>query len=263
MKTFDGDFDKIKAKLENGENFSFIRFSDGELFVLQNKRLELNEDHYIIGNGLGYGSYNAEEQKKFIPGEHEFYRKKLEESLQYDAPNFYQGICTIPDVEYSVFEWMVDLALADKDSERMTWSNLFINGNYERYIKEIVPLFSNRPVIMVVNHSANVKKLPFKVDKVFRVGTNCFINDYSLIDDIKEYIEENSIENHLFLISAASLTNLLGHQLHAEFPNNSYVDIGSTLNPIMDMEGWKGSRSYLREYWLGEAPQYTKMKCQW
>lgn len=263
MKTFTGDFDKLKNKLKNRENFSFIRFSDGELFVLQNLRLELNRDHYIIGNGLGHGEYNEEEQKKFIPGKDEFYRKKLEESLQYDAPNFYQGICTKPDVNEEVFNWMVSLSGGNSESERLTWANLFINGNYERYIKEIVPLFSEREVIMVVNHSAQIEHLPFPVKKVFRVGTNCFINNYGLIEEMKTYIKENGIENHLFLISAASLTNLIGHQLHEEFPNNSYIDIGSTLNPIMKMEGWKGSRSYLREYWLGENPVYTKMMCEW
>jgi hypothetical protein len=64
MKTFQSDFEKIKNYLSQGINFSFIRFSDGELFVLQNKRLELNEDHYIIGESRGGGWYNKEEQKK-------------------------------------------------------------------------------------------------------------------------------------------------------------------------------------------------------
>ena len=38
-----------------------------------------------------------------------------------------------------------------------------------------------------------------------------------------------------------------------EFNNkNTYIDIGSTLNPMLKMEGWKGSRAYLREYWLND-----------
>ena len=36
MKTFKGDFEKIKKYLKENINFSFTRFSDGELFVLQN-----------------------------------------------------------------------------------------------------------------------------------------------------------------------------------------------------------------------------------
>ena len=261
MKAFVSDFEKIKNYLLNNINFSFIRFSDGELFVLQNKRLELNEDHYIIGDSSGGGWYNKEEQKKFIPGEHEFFRQKLEDSLSRNLPMFYRGICTRPDVDLNTFNWMVELA--GGDSETLTWSNLLINGNYERYLKEMVPLFSHKEIIMIVNESANLNKLPFKVKKDFRVGTNCFINDYDLIEVIKNYIIENKIENHLFLVSAASLSNLLIHELHMLSNKNTYLEIGSTLNPMMDMEGWKGSRGYLREHWLGQHRQYLNMICEW
>jgi hypothetical protein len=261
MKTFKGDFEKIKKMLENSENFSFTRFSDGELFVLQNKRLELNNDHYIIGDQIGGGWYNKEEQKKFIPGEHEFFRKKLEESLQYTDSNFYRGICTPPDVDIKTFRWMIELS--GGENETLTWSNLLINGNYERFLNEIVPIFSQKKVIMVVNESANINKLPFKVYKDFRVGTNCFINNYDQIEVIKKYIVSNGIENHLFLISAASLSNLLIHELHLLNNKNTYFEIGSTLNPVMEMEGWKGSRGYLKEYWLGQNRHYLNMVCTW
>jgi hypothetical protein len=260
-KTFDGDFDIFKEKLQNRENFSFIRFSDGELYILQNKRLELKENHYIIDNVAGPGWYNSEEQKEFIPGKHDFYRRKLEESLRYNKPNFYRGICTKPDVNQSTFNYMINLSGGDETW--LTWANLFINGNYPRYVEEIVPLFKDREIIMIVNESADLSGLPFPVKKDFRVGTNCFINNYGLIEELKKYIDDNGIENHLFLISAASLTNLIGHQLHMHNPNNSYIDIGSTLNPLMKMEGWKGSRTYLLEYWEGHPANYTKMKCQW
>lgn len=261
MKTFQGDFDKLKKKLLDNINFSFTRFSDGELFVLQNKRLELNEDHYIIGDQRGHGWYNKEEQKKFIPGEHEFYRKKLEECLQYQQPNFYRGICTSPDVDIETFKWMVELSGGDE--ETLTWSNLLINGNYEKFLNEMVPEFKSKKIIMVVNESANLTKLPFKVVKDFRVGTNSFINDYPLIQKIKDFVTENKIENHLFLISAASFSNLLIHELHQLSNKNTYLEIGSTLNPIMGMEGWKGSRGYLREYWLGQNRHYLNMNCTW
>jgi hypothetical protein len=65
--------------------FLLLDFQMGNYLFLQNKRLELNEDHYIIGDQRGGGWYNKEEQKRFIPGEHEFYRKKLEECLQYNG----------------------------------------------------------------------------------------------------------------------------------------------------------------------------------
>ena len=63
MKTFKGDFDLFKNKLINNEHFAFSRFSDGEMFILQNKRLVLSENGHIIGNQKGGGWYNREEQK--------------------------------------------------------------------------------------------------------------------------------------------------------------------------------------------------------
>jgi hypothetical protein len=87
MKTFESHFNLLKNKIENNENFAFLRFSDGELFVLQNKRLELNENHYVIGNYLGVGNYNKEEQKKFAAAvfdvcekKHKLCYKKMEAS---------------------------------------------------------------------------------------------------------------------------------------------------------------------------------------
>jgi hypothetical protein len=261
MKTFSEDFEKFKKYLIEGTNFSFTRFSDGELFVLQNKRLELQENYYIIGENQGGGWYNKEEQKQFLPEEHQFHRQKLMESLQFNAPKFYRGICTRPDVDKETFDWMVNVG--GGDSETLTWSNLFINSNYERFLSEILPIFSQKDIIFVVNENANLDKLPFRVKKDFRVGVNCFINDHDLIGEIENYINDNNIENHLFLVSAASLSNLLIHRLHLLNKNNTYLEIGSTLNPIMDMVGWRGSRAYLNEYWMKQSRHYLDMECFW
>jgi hypothetical protein len=261
MKTFESHFNLLKNKIENNENFAFLRFSDGELFVLQNKRLELNENHYVIGNYLGVGNYNKEEQKKFIPEDNQKERELLFDSLKHKQKNYFKGICTRPDVDYETFKWQIDIA--GGDDEHLTWANLFINGNYEKYLNEIVPMFKTKKIIMVVNESAKIEKLNFNIIKDFRVGTNCFINNLDIIDKIFNYIEENKISDCVFLISAASLSNLIIHKLYSNFPNNTYIDIGSSLNPIMEMEGWKGSRAYLREYWLGQPKNYLKMVCTW
>ena len=38
MKHFKGAFDILLTKLRDKENFAFSRFSDGELFIMQNKK---------------------------------------------------------------------------------------------------------------------------------------------------------------------------------------------------------------------------------
>ena len=50
FKDFHKDFNELLRMLKEGENFAFTRFSDGELFILQNKTLVLADNHYITGD---------------------------------------------------------------------------------------------------------------------------------------------------------------------------------------------------------------------
>ena len=67
LKDFHKAFDHILNKIKSEENFAFTRFSDGELFILQNKHLLLSNDHYITGDVSGKNIYTEEEQKEFKP----------------------------------------------------------------------------------------------------------------------------------------------------------------------------------------------------
>ena len=148
--------------------------------------------------------------------------------------------------------------------DNLTFSNLFMNGNYDKFINGFIKILNNRKVIVVLSKYAKVSNLPFKVTKKFTVGENCMINDYSLIDVIKDYVYKNNINNHVFLFSAATLSNFLIHQLYKNFPHNTYIDIGSSLNPFFKMQGWKNSRRYLQEYWLKAKPKLSINKnCYW
>lgn len=247
------DFDNLKNKLLNGENFAFLRFSDGEGYILYNQYLELNDRGYNLDGSVGYAFYGKEEQKLFDPEKHSFYRQKLIESLEYVDDNYYKGIPMRYDCEACGFIFDELIENAGGDSEYLTFANLWNNANYPRFVEEIVPIFSDKKIVMVLNECANIDKLPFKVEKDFRVGTNCFINNYDVIEEIKSYVNNNSIENHVFLISASSLSNLIVHQLYEMNKNNTYIDIGSTLNPLMDMTGWTGTRTYLSQYWNSES----------
>ena len=124
-----------------------------------------------------------------------------------------------------------------------------INGNYSRFINEMLPLFTQRDIVLVANENSKLDKLPFAVKKFFSIGTNCMVNDFDLPEKISEWIKENNISNHLFLFSAASLSNFLCYDLFKNHDNNQYMDIGSSLGPLLQLEGWKSSRTYLLAYW--------------
>lgn len=243
------DFDVLKSKLSSGENFAFLRFSDGEGFILYNQYLELSNQGYNLNGARGYAYYGKEEYKVFDPEKHSFYRDKLIESLEYCADNYYKGIpmkesCQAFD---GIFDEIVENA--GGDSEFLTFANLWNNANYSRFIEEFVPILKNKKVIFICNEASKFDELPFEVIKHFAIGSNAMINDYDIIEEIKLYIDDNNIEDHVFLFSAASLSNLIIHQLYEVNKKNTYIDIGSTLNPLMGLEGWTGTRTYLNQYW--------------
>ena len=69
--------------MKNRENFAFLRFSDGELFVLQNKKLIISKKYWSLENKKYFANFSADDQKKFLPLKHQFYRRKLYDPLKF------------------------------------------------------------------------------------------------------------------------------------------------------------------------------------
>ena len=257
MKNFREHFFKFKSKLENKENFAFSRYSDGEMYILQNKELVLDNGLIQIGNEKQGGVYQSPDFKHFDPKEHSFYQQKLVESLQYKQHNYYKGISCSCCVGKEAFDWQVDLAGGDDES--LTWANLWVNGNYPIFITHILPIFYSRDCVFIGHEDANLNRLPFFV-KDFRVGYNAMINDYGKIENIKEWIRTNNVKNHVFLFSASTFTNLAIVELFRDYPDNTYVDIGTCLTPMMDMPTHRG---YLQSFWNYKNTQDIQKICVW
>jgi hypothetical protein len=257
MKNFREDFIKFKSKLDNKENFAFSRYSDGEMYILQNKELVLDNGLIQIGNEKQGGVYQSPDFKHFDPKEHSFYQQKLVESLQYKQHNYYKGISCSCCVGKEAFDWQVDLAGGDDES--LTWANLWVNGNYPIFITHILPIFYSRDCVFIGHEDANLDRLPFFV-KDFRVGYNAMINDYGKIENIKEWIRTNNVKNHIFLFSASTFTNLAVVELFRDHPDNTYIDIGTCLTPMMDMPTHRG---YLQSFWNYRNTQDIQKICIW
>ena len=104
---------------------------------------------------------------------------------------------------------------------------------------------SDYNVVMVINNKAITDTLPFKdrIVKTFSIGTNAWMENYNVVDEMKTYIEDNNIENHMFLFCAGPLSNILILECFKSSPNNTYLDAGSTLDPYMNLGETRG---YLR-----------------
>jgi len=267
-KDFKDEFNKLYDLLKGASGFSFARFSDGERTILRNKKLILAENYFVQGDVYGDTMIQApkpylkEERKEFIPEKHEFYHKKLIEAYKFCKINYFKGICGSNEKEYgSCFEWMLELH--GSDHETLTFANVLQNGNYSLFVEKMIPEFVNHDVILVANKNCNLDKMPFKISKFFPIGENCMIEDYKLIDQIKQFIQKENISDHLFLFSAATLSNYLCYELFKEFDNNKYMDIGSTLGPLLGLEGWKNSRGYLLSYWYNIPSVYINQVDTW
>jgi len=264
-KDFKEEFNKFKHKLETKQPFAFSRFSDGELFILKNERVVLGSNFFVTGQRAGANVYTPEEQKHFDPEHHPHVHNKLKECLQYVQKGYFKGLSGKVDVGEEDFDLQVKLSNEQYEGN-LTFANLFINANYKKFIEEIVAkIFPKYDILYVVNERADLSGLPFNVKKRFNIGSNCMVNNFDITEEIKDYIRDNKIENHLILCSAASLSNFVIYECFKEFPSNTYLDIGSALNPYLGskMEGWKHTRDYLRAYWFGEKNRYGEQIDVW
>ena len=257
QKNFREHFIKFTEKIRSGENFAFARYSDGELYILQNKELKLDQGLIQIGDHKQMGVYEPADFKHFDPIQHSEFQQKLIEAYQHKQSGYYKGITCSCCIGKKEFDWQIDLHGGDDES--LTWSNLWVNGNYPAFITQTLPIFYNKECVFVGHKKADISKFPFFV-KDFRVGYNAMINDYGKIEDIKNWIKENNIENHLFLFSASTFSNLAIYELFKEFPNNSYIDIGTCLTPMMNMPTERG---YLKAFWNYTGGQDIQKICIW
>lgn len=260
MKDFTNEFDKFKKMLIDKEPFAFTRFSDGEVFILQNKKLILGENYYVTGDKAGAGIYGPEERKNFDPEDKilQARRKDLIRSFEHKQHNYFKGIPSKQDIH-------IDLDFNYDKDEDLTFANLFINANYKRFIQEIVEeIFPRRRIIYIVNERADLRGLPFRVDVDFRIGEDCFKNNYNVINKVQNCLLGDT-RDAIVLCSAASLSNLIIYHSYKLELGCTFLDIGSALNPYLGdkMNSCMHTRDYLRSYWMGEKNYYGNMIDEW
>ena len=256
-RSFRGDLISLLTKLKEKEPFAFTRFSDGEQYILDNEELKLDQNLIQIGNHKQSGVYKQADFKHFDPTEHGYVRDLLMDSYLHKQPNYFKGIgcpCCNGN-EYKNRQ----LDMLGGDSDDLTWANLWVNGNYPTFISNVYPELYNHDCVMICHKDASVERLPF-VKKDFRVGYNAMVNDLDTIDEIDNWITENNIEGWTFLFSASSFTNIAVYKLFQKHPNNTYIDIGTCLTPMMDMPTHRG---YLEAYWGYKGGKDLQKICKW
>ena len=260
MSRYKQDFFSLLQKLKSKEHFAYTRYSDGEVFVMQNKRLVLETDHVVVGDHVYTHGYSSDDYKSFNPDEHSFVKDKLLESFSFQKKNYFVGAgcgkCTCAIQEH--IPWMNQYY--KNGPEHLTTPNLLVNSNYPLFVNHFIREFANHPIVMICSENADLSKLPFEVVKDFRVGKNCIVNDHHLIEETKTWVKDNNISNHVFLFSASSLSEIMIYELFKDFDQNTYIDIGTTLHHHMNLGI---ERNYLKSFWLHENRPEIFQSCVW
>ena len=207
MKTFLEDLKKIEKKLKNKENFSFLRYSDGERFIMEGKSLIIESNGCFVDD-FHYPNQFQQEDFKYVDNvKHSHIKDLLIETFKYEEENYFKGIncpCCNGVEAVNFFRNMVS------NQETLTWAN-------------------------------------------------CIINDHHLIEEIKQYTKENNLKNNIFLFSASSLTQILIYNLWKSNKDNTYMNIGTTLNHML---GLSCQRGYLSYNFNGHHPDVERT-CTW
>jgi hypothetical protein len=230
MKNFNEEIKILFERLKNKDKFSFSKFADGEWMMMRNVPVNNGEFNYT--------------------NEDDFFRNKLIESFKFKDEKYFVGV-SCPCCRGHEHKEMI--TFSEQDENNLTYANIFVNGNYEFYKNNFIEEYKNWDVHLVANKNSKVENLPFKVEKFYPVENTAWKHNYGLIEEIKEANHENK----LFLFACGPFGNMLAHQLWEDNKNNTYLDIGSTLNPWLQSEGFK------RDYYASNTSIYTNRNCVW
>lgn len=223
----------VKNKLINKEPFTFIRFSDGETEILKNRYLEIIPGKTVFRGKELKNNFPEFDSKRFDPTIHQNIRENLLASAKFKADNYLKGIPTAHNKAVDDRDMMIELN--DGLDTSITFADLFLNSNYQRYLDKIVPLFSSFENIIVI---ANYRAKPIGILERAR-HINIPDNFFSCYDEVLQNVMNDLAslkEGSLVLSSASSLSNIIGHKLFLQRQDIIFLDIGTSINNLLSMD---------------------------
>ncbi len=235
MEKFITDFDKFWNKIENGENFAFTRYADGEVMLMN-------------GNAVNHLTQAAIVDKWTAPIGMTKVGLDLLETIHHNEPNYYYAISAPTDNEGD-YQYLKSVIKANEGN--FTFVNLWINSNYQRSLDKYKTL--NRPVNLICNYKAKKHNFPFKINEFVMFPNDCISfwetsGDF-FIESLKQTFANTN--NELFFISCGPISEIIIHKLYESNPNNTYIDVGSSIDEFI--HGRK-TRPYMHE-----SSQYAQM----
>ena len=206
-------FNSFMNLLNLRQPFTIIRFSDGEVEVLRNRKLLISNKKTFFRGKVYPNNYPEMDTKIFDPLIDQKFRSDLLDSSIFRSDFFYKGIrsFSINDTE-SIIDREFLLRLNGGFDSYITFSDLLINENYLQFRSKMFPIVLNKfKTIVVVSNWRSVIK--FQCHQHIKVCDN-FIKNYQ--NEVTSILNAliNTPLHAIVLCSASSLTNILGHKLY-------------------------------------------------
>lgn len=204
---FNEDFIEITKMIKDTKPFAFSRFADGEIAVMRGRQ--------IVGS-----------DKWTAPNYVTKLGTDLLKAIEVVDDNVYFGIscqcCDKPGRDYL-------LSLIKNDMKNVTFSNMFVNGNYSDFIEFAKTI--DEPVNLIANEEAILNNCPFKVTTFLPVPDDCVNYWENVRDGFLDLLKESysNIHGELFFISAGPMSEAIISYLWEINPTNRYVDVGSSI----------------------------------
>ena len=242
-------FSSFMDRLAEGRSFVFVRFSDGEIEVLKNRKLVIAEGKTQYKGERFSNDFGKNDSKIYIPKKMDSLRQDLLASLVHRSDKYIKGIPSAHVRDEIGQDYC--LRMNGGMDANITYADLLINWNYGNFRDKFIPYVcaSDKNVVVIANENSVVDKL-FSINKLITVSSNFFpkyITEKSRIIGEIDSLESESI----ILSSASSLSNVLGHYISANNLGHTFVDVGSAINPYL------GFGSTAREFLQSNGKKYT------
>jgi len=220
IKVWDNCLRYFINKIKKKQNFSLLRFADGEFYILNNKRLTNCDNWTFNVDSILY--------------------KHLNESLTIENTNVYYGISGLSDDPNTCSYYYNRIF----NHHNITYANIFVNNHYNEWVT-FMETFNGDCFLISCNlpknnKIGNIKVIDSLIIDEYLVNTwdNNYVYYFKLLNDIgKKYT------NMLFLISAGPLSEVFIHKLYLSNPNNIYLDVGSSIDTYVKN---KQTRPYMK-----------------
>lgn len=215
-KLFKEEFKNAWDRINSGIPFCHARYADGEICLM--KGLSINK-----------GSQATDVDNWTSPAKITKLGKELKETLKCTDENYYYAIsCDSSSTDDKNYL----LSNIKQDKKYITFANLWINGNYNDFIKNINNNLQNKNIILFANYRGENNKFPFQIKNYMSFGDECVLTWEKYSSDIKSMLYDNfkNIENHIFLISVGPMSEVLIYTLWSFNKKNQYIDVGSALD---------------------------------